>query len=291
MTWLIYALLTAFFDSVKVVFGKHSVKNLDIYLTGWAWRFFSLVILVPILVYLPLPEFKSSYWWAVLGSGIINLVVTPIYMRAIQASDLSLVMPLITFTPLFLLVTSPIMVGEFPSLMGLLGVLLIVSGAYLLNINQVNKGAAAPFKALLREKGPRLMLLVAFLWSISSNFDKIGMEASSPMHYAGGLTAFLLLGLTPLMWFKSEKPVSNTRKHFWPLLFLGMSTGLILVFQMLAMQLTLVAFVIAIKRMSAALSVVWGAVIFKEENLKSRLPAVLIMLLGVGLITLGDTVF
>lgn len=287
MFWFLYAILTAFFDSIKVVFGKQSLQNLDIYLAGWAWRFFALVILIPILVTLPWPSLEPNFWWAVLVSGTINLVVTLIYMRAIQASDLSLVMPMITFTPLFLLLTSPLIVGEFPTPMGLVGVILIVMGAYLLNFDQVNKGKWEPFKALLREKGPRFMLLVAFLWSISSNFDKLGMEASSPIHYSGALIGFLVLGLSPIVWFRSSGPVQKTRKHFWPLLFLGMSSGLVLVFQMLAMQLTLVAYVIAIKRSGAALSVVWGAVFFKEENLGARLPAVIIMLLGVAFITLG----
>ncbi len=287
MSWFLYAILTAFFDSLKVVFGKQSLQNLDIYLAGWAWRFFAFAILIPIMVILPMPALEENFWWAVLVSGTINLVVTPIYMRAIQASDLSLVMPMITFTPLFLLLTSPIIVGEFPTPMGLIGVIFIVAGAYLLNFDQVNKGILEPFKALLREQGPRLMLMVAFLWSISSNFDKIGMEASSPIYYSGALIGFLVIGLSPVVWLRSNRPIQKTRKYFWPLLFLGMSSGLVLVFQMLAIQLTLVAYVIAIKRMGAALSVIWGAIFFKEENLKARLPAVMIMLLGVAFITLG----
>lgn len=34
MTWLLFAGLTAFFDSLKVVFGKHSLTTTDIYVTG-----------------------------------------------------------------------------------------------------------------------------------------------------------------------------------------------------------------------------------------------------------------
>ncbi len=291
MTWLLFAILTAFFDSIKVVFGKNALENLDIYLAGWAWRFFALVILIPVLLFLPFPDLKPAYWWAILGSGTINLIVTPIYMRAIQTSDLSLVMPMITFTPLFLLITSPLIVGEFPSLPGLIGMLLIVAGAYLLNIDQFKKGVWKPFKALVKEKGPRLMLMVAFLWSISSNFDKLGMEASSAIHYSVGFIGFLVIGLTPFVLIRSNKPVQKTKKHFWPLFFLGMSSGLVLIFQMLAMQLTLVAYVISIKRTSAALSVVWGFLFFKEQKLKARLPAVIIMLLGVLFISFGNEIF
>jgi uncharacterized membrane protein len=58
---------------------------------------------------------------------------------------------------------------------------------------------------------------------------------------------------------------------------------------MIAIDLTLVPYVIAIKRTSAALSVLWGAWFFREANLRTRLPAVLIMLAGVVCITVGET--
>ena len=288
MTWLLFAGLTAFFDSLKVVFGKHSLTTTDIYVTGWAWRFFAFLALLPALAFFPLPSLSVNFWWAVLISGGINLLVTPIYMRAIQLDDLSLVMPMITFTPLFLLVTSPLIVGEFPSWPGLIGMVLIVMGAYTLNIGEVSRGWLQPLKAIWARKGPRLMLLVAFLWSISANFDKVGMQASSPLVYSIGVLAFLTLGLTPFALKQSQIPVKAVRENYRPLILLGISSGLVLLSQMLAMELTLVAYVIAIKRTSAALSVLWGAWFFKEPHMRSRLPAVLVMLAGVLFITVGE---
>jgi uncharacterized membrane protein len=288
MTWLFFAGLTAFFDSLKVVFGKHSLGTTDIYVTGWAWRFFAFLALLPALAFVPFPALSANFWWAILISGGINLLVTPLYMRAIQMDDLSLVMPMITFTPLFLLITSPIVVGEFPSWPGLMGMVLIVLGAYGLNIGEFNKGWLQPLKALVARRGPRLMLLVAFLWSISANFDKIGMQASSPLIYSIGVLAFLTVGLTPFALRQSRNPVQAVRGNYGPLMLLGISSGLVLLTQMFAMELTLVAYVIAIKRTSAALSVLWGALFFKEPNLQTRLPAVVIMLMGVILITIGE---
>lgn len=289
MTWLLFAGLTAFFDSLKVVFGKHSLTTADIYVTGWAWRFFALAALVPVLAFVPFPALSADFWWAILLSGGINLIVTPVYMRAIQLDDLSLVMPMITFTPLFLLLTSPVIVGEFPSWPGLIGMMLIVLGAYWLNIGELSRGWFQPLKALFARKGPRLMLLVAFLWSISANFDKIGMQASSPLVYAIGVLAFLTLGLTPFALKQSQRPVQALQGSYQPLMLLGISSGIVLLTQMIAIDLTLVPYVIAIKRTSAALSVLWGAWFFREANLRTRLPAVLIMLAGVVCITVGET--
>jgi uncharacterized membrane protein len=56
---------------------------------------------------------------------------------------------------------------------------------------------------------------------------------------------------------------------------------------MLAVQLTLVAYVVAIKRTSTALSVIWGALFLKEKNIREKLLGVGIMLAGVTLIVLN----
>ena len=58
-------------------------------------------------------------------------------------------------------------------------------------------------------------------------------------------------------------------------------------FQMLAINLTLVAYVISIKRTSAIMSSLFGFWLFKEKGIKERLLGVILMVLGVVLITLA----
>ena len=54
-------------------------------------------------------------------------------------------------------------------------------------------------RALLEERGPRLMLLVALIWSVSANIDKIGVRHSSPLLWAAALHTFLAVALLPLV--------------------------------------------------------------------------------------------
>lgn len=173
MLWFIFSFFTAFFESLKDVFSKKSLKNVDEYVVSWALRFFALPFLIPLLFFVDIPSLDNQFWTALLVSGSLNVIATILYMKAIKHSDLSITVPMVTFTPLFLLFTSPLIVGEFPSFFGLIGVLLIVLGSYTLNIKQRHEGYLVPFKALLKETGPKLMLLVAFIWSITSNFDKV----------------------------------------------------------------------------------------------------------------------
>jgi len=284
MIWVLYALLTAFFESFKDIFTKKTLTQLDVYVVSWYWRFFTFIFLLPLLFFIQVPTILPGFWKALLISGSLNVVTTILFMKAIRDSDLSLTIPLVTFTPAFLLLTSPFIVGEFPRLLGIFGVLLIVLGSYVLNIKQRNNGFFAPFKAFYTERGPRLMLIVAFLWSITSSFDKVGVKSSSALFWTLSLNFVLAVILLPFFLHRSGGHFPVVRTHLWALLLVGLLSALASLFQMMAINLTLVAYVISIKRVSAVLSVVWGALIFREKGFKERFIAVIIMVTGVVLI-------
>ncbi|MDO9574583.1 MAG: DMT family transporter [Candidatus Contubernalis sp.] len=204
----------------------------------------------------------------------------------IKLSDLSITVPLLTFTPLFLLVTSPLILQEFPGPYGLLGILFIVTGSYTLNLKEKTRGFLAPVKALIKEKGAKLMLAVAFLWSISSNFDKMGVQNSSPFFWAIASSTYVSLFLFPLMLVKSQNNLKQLPKRVISVLPVGFFTALTIIFQMSAINLTLVPYVISIKRTSVVMSVIFGHFIFKEKDVKQRLAGSVLMIIGVLLITL-----
>jgi len=66
----------------------------------------------------------------------------------------------------------------------------------------------------------------------------------------------------------------------------ALATAGALLFEFLAYRELLVAYVETIRRSGSVLSVIAGAVIFKEEQLSRRLPAAAIMVLGVALVLL-----
>jgi uncharacterized membrane protein len=207
-------------------------------------------------------------------------------MRAIKVSDLSITIPLVTFTPLFMLITSPLILGEFPNIYGLAGIVLIVAGSYILNFKESSKGYLAPFKALVREKGPRLMLLVAFIWSITANLDKIGIQNSSVFFWPVAVNTFIAIGFIPVVLIRSKGKTRQITTNLKTLVPIGLFHGLMIVFQMVAVSMTLVAYVISIKRTSAVISVVLGSLVFREAGLRERLTGSIIMIAGVLLITL-----
>ncbi|MEG4531421.1 EamA family transporter [Microcoleus sp. D2_18a_D3] len=286
MTWLILGLLTAFFEAVKDVFGKQNLKKSDEYVVAWSLSFFSVIFLTPWVLYTGIPPLNSQFWLALLIGGSINAVTALLYIKAIKLSDLSLTLPLVALTPLFMLVTSPLIVGEYPKFFDYIGILLIVAGSYLLNIKEKSKGYLAPFKALLDEPGPKLMLIVAFLWSIASNCDKIGVTNSYPIFWLFSLFGTMTVLLLPVLLYKTPNPGQKILKQLPMLAAMGFFNAIGVIFQMQALTLTLVVQVIAIKRTSVLMGVLFGHFIFKEKDIQERLLGAGIMILGVLFISL-----
>lgn len=281
MSWILFAGLSALFESLKDLISKRSLLWINPYLVAWSLVLFALPLLWPMIWIQGFPTFGDRFLTALWFGGGINVIAMTLYIRAIQLSDLSLTVPLITLTPLFLLLTSPLIVREYPTPSDILGILLIVTGAYCLNIRGQFKTFWSPFVSLWRDRGARTMLLVAFMWSFSAVIDKVGVQNSSPTFWVIALFTFIAVGMFPIVLWKCPHPLRQLAKHWKVLAPIGIFQGLAVLVQMQAIQLTLVARVIAIKRMSALFSVIWGGLILKETGIRDRLFGTALMVLGV----------
>jgi uncharacterized membrane protein len=285
MIWLLFAILTAFFESLKDVSSKYSLRNLDVYIVAWVANIFAVIFLIPLLLLDGIPKIETQFWIALFIGGTLNVISFTLYIRAIQIADLSLTVPLVTLTPLFMLITSPLIVQENPTFADAIGIFLIVIGSYVLNLRERKKGYFAPLKALLRNKGSRFMLMVAFIWSITSNFDKVGVVNSSPLFWSTALYAYLAVGMFPIALFNSRHKFKQILPNLKPIMVIGFFHAIAITFQMIAVTYTLVTQVIAIKRMSALISVLFGHFLFQERGLRERLIGAAIMVFGVLVLT------
>jgi drug/metabolite transporter (DMT)-like permease len=289
MVWLVLAILTAFFESLKDVKSKQSLVYLDEYWVTWATQVVAVICLLPMLWINGIPTIQPGFWPALVVGGSLNVVAFLLYIQAIKAADLSLTVPLIALTPLFMLVTSPIIVGEFPGPMDAIGVIMIVIGSYILNLqpgNDAPRNFWGPLRSLVANPGCRKMLMVAGIWSITANLDKVGVANSSPFFWSVSLFAFVAGGITLiLIWRRAKLPPQLGR--YWPLLALtGAFSAAAIGFQMVAITLAPVTQVIAVKRMSSLISILFGYFLFGEKNIRSRLTGGIVMVAGVVVITL-----
>ena len=283
--WVIYAVLNPFIDASRNVFSKKASLNVDPLVVSWINNFIPFLLYLPVLFFISL-KFNQQFFISVIISGTVNTIATILYHRAISKSDISVVVPMLSFTPLFLLIISPIIVGEFPTVKGLIGIVLIVVGSYLLNVNLKEKGILLPLKSLMKNKATRYMLIVAFIWSISANFDKKGIESSSILQYILFINLFVTIGTTIFSILKRKFSLQSVWFERKNLFFVGVLTSMGYLAHMTALSMTLVAYVIALKRTAGMITVVLGYLFLKEKNIKERLLGSTIMFIGVLFIVL-----
>jgi uncharacterized membrane protein len=286
MLWLSLGILSGLFHSLMGACSKKALKKSNQYTTAFAYAGFSLPFLLITLFWLDLAPVNFTFWWATLISSFLSVFCIVLFMRALSITDLSLALPFLSLTPVFLIFTSKLMLGEFPTTLGILGILLIVSGAYVLELNQ-EKGVLGPFRALRKNKGIHLILIVAFIYAFSSNFNKIAILNSNPITYLVIVQTISALIFLLLIYFKSKQNLAEIKSNFFSLLPIGLFVALSLLAQMTALTLSIVPYIISLKRSSALFAVILGFLIFKEKNIKPKLLGAAIMVFGVFLIAIS----
>lgn len=206
------------------------------------------------------------------------------YVRALEASEVSLVAPLLSLSPMFMLLTSWLILAEFPDGQGLLGVLVVVAGTYAL-ASDPGQGWLDPVRRLWRDPGCRWGLAVSAIWSVTANVDKLAVRASSPLAYAtwfhAGMT-LLLLGVLAPSFIRAEaggSPAISSRVVL-TLAGIGLFQAVLAGTQMYAILRTDVTYVIAVKRSGMLVSVLLGGWLLGERHPGRRFLASLVILVG-----------
>lgn len=287
MLWVLYSLLSAFSLSTADTLSKKGLERADEYTIAWIRLLFSAPFFLLILLFVDIPEIDTIFYLSILILLPLEIWSTILYIKAIKVSPLSLTIPFLSFTPLFLIITSFLILGETPSIPGVIGIILIAFGAYTLNIHTLKKpeDLLEPIRAIVKERGSVYMILVAFIYSITSNLGKLAIIHSSPVFF--GITYYLILTIafTPIA-LKMSLSELKLRENFLNYSFIGLFIALMVIFHVLAIILTDVAYMIAIKRTSLLFSVIYGRIIFKEKGFRERLLGSLMMVAGVVIISI-----
>jgi drug/metabolite transporter (DMT)-like permease len=283
--WIPLSIVTALGFAASNSHAKALARSSHVYTVTWAMMTLALPWALIALWWSGMPAVQEGFLLAALGSVVLNMVAVTLQVRALSIAPLSVTVPFLGLTPLFMLLTSAVILGEAPNPKGVAGIVLVSVGAYTIYLDRIHGGLLAPLRAIGTEKGPRLMLLTAFIWSWAATLDKLAVLKSSPAYYTTFFSiAFGVLYLPLLVRGLRERPSTGSAI---PRLFLlgGLSAAMILA-QMFAIELTLVSYVIAIKRAGAVVAVLFGSIFFKEEHLRTRLLGAVLMTAGVVLILL-----
>lgn len=280
--WFAYSLFFAVWSSVAMLITKKLLRTLDPYFLFA----FLLAITVPftaiILLIVGVPVFKAEFFTSIFIAAILDIVAALLFYKALNASEISLLSPISSFNPIFTLIFAAFLLNETPTFLKLVGVVIIVIGAYLLNISNVRAGILKPFSILLSDKGVQLFLVTNFLWGLTPIFQKRAALATNPITpVAIPLIESALIALMLFPVFLRTKKYKNflisKSKLF---IFLGAMTALGQFAALMAFSLTNLAYATAVFKLSVLFTVILGGVFLKEKNIKERFLGAAVMVLG-----------
>lgn len=288
MEWAVLALLSAVCTALTDATVKRAMRRVDEYTAAWVVSTVAAVILWPTTPWNRLPPMDAKLLLVLLVSGVLNTSIYVLVAKGVRHADLSIAAPLFGLTPAFMLVTSPLLLGEVPSLLGGSGVLVVVIGSYLLGWHGQSTGMFAPIKSLLTQPGPRYMLGAAVAGSFAAVIDKGGVKATSPAFWAASVNSMVAVGCTFFVLARHRTAALRNAHAAGVLLSVGgCLTAVATVSQMSALHLGLATYVIAIKKVHGPISVVLGYLGFGEIEFRRRLLASFIILVGVSIILLA----
>ena len=283
--WIFYTLLTAFLLASSDAITKDLLTRYSPWQVIRARFLLALVFLAPLPLIYGIPSLDTTFWLAAGADLPLEILALLLYLKAIEVSPLSLSLPFLSFTPLFLLITSRVMLGEHVSHQALAGILAMVVGSYLLQVGRVREGLLEPIKALGRERGAMLMLGVAFIYSITSNLGKVAITHSSPQFFATFFALEMALVALVIPYHKGDRKTWNIKDK--AMILMALLFALHFLFHTLAINLAQVSYMIPLKRTSVLFGVIYGRILYKEEGIKERLTGAALMVIGALLISLA----
>lgn len=253
-------------------------------LTAWVIIGFPLIFFVG----QPLP----IGWLLILVSGLIEAVYFITLTRAYALGDLSQVYPLARGSaPLFVLLWALIFLGERPTPIGVVGILIVVIGLYLVNLSALSEWK----RPLLSFRSPaaRWAVITGLLISIYSAIDKVGMRYVDPLPY---LYLFLFVTWIALaaQWLNPDRRLAlraelkpDVKRSLLKATVVALSGSGAYALVLAALRLSPVSYVSPVRELSVVFGAWIGVRFMGEPGGRLRIFAAMMVALGVILIALG----
>lgn len=223
-------------------------------------------------------------WVMIIGSAVLHLAYFVALTRGYQVADLSIVYPLSRgIGPLLSTVAAVILLSERPSLIALVGTLLITVGIIGLTgdprkFRDKNLGTGLFYAGLTG-----LAIAGYTIWdSYTVSYIKL-----SPIIFQWGITLFRLLILTPIALRQMGDIKLAWQKDKWKAMFVAIFSSLSYVLMLFALSFSQVSYVAPLRSISILMGVLLGALVLKEGDFQKRIKASTVMVLGAILLGLG----
>jgi len=284
-------MLRVLFSSIANVFQKQLVErmgNARIVVTS------SLLIVSilasPGLLVMPLDKLSWTFWLSCLAAALLDVPGNVLLVGSLGKSDLSLVGPLNSLKPVVGMLLGILVLHEFPSILGLVGVGILAAGTWSL---------AATADSSSGHRGIRWLWSPAARWRYGALFftSAAAVCVKPAVQIAGPWPTFAvwswLCTLLSLLWIRSALGPSVTqsllRREHWSRTLLGLG---VMFFGLQGLSIWLfhwmpVSYALALFQLGGVVNVYLGRKIFQESAGWQRFLVSIVMLIGAACIILG----
>ena len=280
ITLLFSSLLWGFFDLI----GKKALEYLSITQIVYLIFISQTIIFLISLIYSNLIILSNYYFIYLAFIVILNLIGLYCFLKAIKIQQISMSIPLLSYSPLFSVFFSSLILNESLLLYQYFGITIIFIGSFVLYSKSLRLKDLlfSPF-TLISNKGAQLIITVALIWSLVPVLDKKSLYYID-IYFHGFLQS--LFGILLLLIFiKTPKikafKVKNINKHLFLVLMLIIISFLATIIQLVTIQINYIAILEVFKRsVGIILSLFFGYIFFKERINFQKILSIIIIICG-----------
>ena len=305
MVWLLFAFLSAALLGFYDVFKKQALQNNAVIPVLFLNTLFSSFIFLPFIVLSSTtfllndtPFYVASVGWEthryILLKSVIVLSSWVFGYFGMKHLPLTIVGPINATRPVLVLMGAMLIFGERLNLLQWVGVLLAIASFFLLSRSGKREGI--DFK---HNRWIYAILLAALLGACSGLYDKylmapveaggVGLDRMAVQSWYNLYQCIMMGVVLLLVWFPSRKHTTPFRPH-WTILCISvfLSAADFVYFYALSQPGAMVSVVSMVRRGSVIVSFMFGALLFREKNLKNKAIDLLLVLLGMLFLYLGS---
>jgi uncharacterized membrane protein len=282
---VIAALLCAFTSTAKDLVSKSVASRIHPDLSTFASFIYTLPYYIAIFIAasalgVEVSSFSTTFFLLVLLRGISDVFAEGFKMRALEAGDVSLVIGLLSLSPLIITFFTPLLTNDEVTTREAISIVVVVVGGLLL----IGKGGS--LKTIPQPKAILYSLGGSFAFAANTALDKLAVNhATSAVGQAGAITsafavtmcAALLTAPALLRVPLSRSQLSNNSRA---LLLRGLFETIFMIAKMAALAVLPAHIVVGIMRVSILLTVIMGGAMFQEQHRAQRIIGTLVMYVG-----------
>ncbi|HKL32285.1 MAG TPA: EamA family transporter [Tangfeifania sp.] len=297
--WAIFGLLSAVFLGIYDIFKKSSLNENAVIPVLFFATLTSAVIFIPVVTgsaFYPEP-FQQIGLYApklTLGEHLQVLLKAAIVISswilaffALKNLPISIFAPIRATSPLWTLIGAIIIFQERLNLLQWVGITLTLGFFYL--FSTAGKREGIHFQ---KNKWVFFVIAATMLGAISGLYDKFIIGRIDRIAVQGWFSFYqvaIMLPVLGIFWYPTRKKTTRFRWR-WAIPAIGITLVVadFLYFYALSIEDSMISIIAALRRSSVLIAFVLGALIFKEQNLKSKGIFLIGILVGILMITLGS---